>query len=160
MSGKHPDLEQKKLGEYPGPGAYNPSADFGAPNYSIGRSQRPQSGKTGSPGPGAYSPKMRPSSSGPLIGTGKRPPLSDAFEIPGPGAYNFQSSVDGPQFSMTGRSYKSQKEKSPGPGAYSHKDLHKTPAYSVPRAPRTDRYGEEVPGPGNYELSARQTGTK
>lgn len=120
ISGKHPEIGDKT--SIPGPGAYDPKlfkADL--PAYSVGRSSRSDftKGFEKSPGPGTYENKgLRPSSSAPKLGTSKRPPLSQTEDIPGPGAYEFRSTNDGPQYSIPGRDAKQQRPKTPGPGHY------------------------------------------
>jgi hypothetical protein len=85
--------------ENPGPGSYTPAVSYTNIKYSISRAQHFKKQDAVGPGPGTYSPTVQKDVSiG--IGTGKRPPLSQVLDTPGPGTYDAKSSEKAPSYSI------------------------------------------------------------
>ena len=165
--------EEKVAFNPPGPGNYDPSTKSlskfdSAPTYRIGTSSRDHFVGSKVPGPGAYTAsEIRPHSSATKIGTGKRLPLNENVETPGPGTYEIPAkAVEGPKFTMVGRGLTGNSSNSPGPGHYEHElnDItakERAPTYRIGSASRTERPNSGyVPGPGNYETRGKEIGPK
>lgn len=163
-------IEEKSSFQTPGPGNYNPGSSVfeNSPNYRIGTSTRGNIFADNTPGPGAY--KHESSVTGrpaPKIGTSKRQPLSDSVDTPGPGTYELKSAaVEGPKYTMPGRSPRKTGDNLPGPGHYDqslndHCVKEKAPSYRIGTEPRTERpQSAYVPGPGTYNPEAKEKGPK
>ena len=162
--------EEKASFNTPGPGNYNPKTQkFGnSPNVKIGTSSRSNIFASATPGPGAYNTSGcltdRPA---PKIGTSKRAPLSESVLTPGPGTYEIKSTaVEGPKFSMPGRSPNKAFDNMPGPGHYDHSITEQSireraPAYKMGTEARTERpQSAYVPGPGTYSTDVKDKGPK
>ncbi|CAG9314055.1 unnamed protein product [Blepharisma stoltei] len=145
----------------PGPGQYNLNTYEKfiprAPEYSMGSSKRGEklSKSNGSiPGPGTYDNKNS-AIDGPRWKFGNETRSHNAKSMnPGPGTYNFGSSLDSKGFSISGRAEES-KERSvtPGPGAYDIKVGAESPQYSVGKSNRgvnSNTLKKFIPGPGAY----------
>lgn len=162
--------EEKSTFTTPGPGNYNPKLQTfsNTPNVKIGTSSRSNIFASTTPGPGAYNTSgsltNRPA---PKIGSSKRPPLSDSLLTPGPGTYEIKSTaVEGPKFSMPGRSSSKKLDNMPGPGHYDHSQTEqnvreRAPAYKIGTEARTERpQSAYVPGPGTYSVDKKDLGPK
>ena len=95
------------------------------------------------------------------IGTASRPPLTETSDFPGPGAYNIEHQIEGPQITMQWRHSQKIKE-TPGPGHYDQELIirERSPTYRIGSAERVDIEGNEIPGPGTYEIQEKERGTK
>lgn len=124
-----------------------------APAYSIGHAKRDFS-VNDTPGPGAYIVKsylVKDLKSPQGVTFAKSPrELKHPEQSPGPGDYNFVSSIgSGPKTVMVSRKVQRSVESLPGPGDYSPKVLEKTVKYSFRKESEPKIYNV-YPGPGSY----------
>mmetsp|Transcript_30242 Transcript_30242/g.29906 ORF Transcript_30242/g.29906 Transcript_30242/m.29906 type:complete len:142 (+) Transcript_30242:1-426(+) len=135
---------------------YSPKS---SPKYRMGTASRITRNHyiSKSPGPGAYDPKPTFSSTGLLLGTSKRSPLSPKQLTPGPGAYEVNGSYHGPRFTMRGKTRLFQKDAFPGPGQYNPKKPDTAPSYSLGSAGKSSyiKIEKELPGPGMYDSKVK-----
>lgn len=164
----------KKATGGPAPGAYNLPADKpnvkSQPKFSFGGESRfglAQNPAKHSPGPGAYNARD-PSWVQPKVGFGTGPrskPDLKAQECPGPGAYEFRTSLGQGRAFTAGRRHKTSYERSrsqPGPGAYNpnHSALESSQKFGFGTSTRASLKGPDNPGPGTYEMqNVKGTGT-
>ena len=73
---------------------------------------------------------------------------------PGPGTYDFFSSVDSPSFSFSNTRKEPKILISPGPGHYNpiEKSQKKVISYHIPKSKKTSSYFSQSPGPGSYNI--------
>ena len=167
ISGRHPDLTEKRTAFVPGPGAYNPAVQSDNPQFSIGRSTRDKDGRKSNqvPGPGTYDPAAKQRASSAVVGTSQRAGIAQASDIPGPGTYAPGAQKDGPQFSFGGKHDLKDRERSPGPGQYDHNafgyvlDRPASAVWGADRSTSKDNsLNRTMPGPGQYDPSEHHNG--
>lgn len=154
----------------PGPGTYDSKPTVGvAPSYGFGIGHRFREQNRETVGPCKYQPKNPLHSIGAKIGFGTsvRVPMgASVIMVPGPGAYEFKSSMgSGVMYTAQGKtasSYLQKQQDVPGPGAY-------TPGWrynSSIKEPTKPGFGTSsrdapfersmknpaAPGPGTYEM--------
>ncbi|CAI2385732.1 unnamed protein product [Moneuplotes crassus] len=155
MAGKR---RYKSVGDdTPGPGMYNPKLDGGIAYTCQGKNIMDYNLRESfnKPGPGQYFPSydpVRPHYPGKTMG-GKRKAKYDD-EIPGPGAYNqYMWDNKGNGWTMGMRPHTAGQDQTPGPAAYFPHLRRDAPAYTM-GGNRNDPFGDEYPGPGDYDLRA------
>ena len=168
ISGRHPDLAEKRTAFVPGPGAYDPSLRTDNPQFSIGRSTRDKDGRKSNdiPGPGSYNPAAQERASSAIVGKSTRTGLAQPSIVPGPGAYySAEGKKPGPQFSFRAKVESKGREQSPGPGQYDHTGFGyvlERPSSAVWAADRSthkeNSLNKTMPGPGQYDLINQSRG--
>ena len=87
--------------------------------------------------------------------------------VPGPGNYNINSSINAPQYSMSGRynqgnnTLGSKSKVVPGPGAYDPTILSNSASgikIGTGKRNKINQGSEDVPGPGNYLTTSQIAG--
>ena len=146
--------------EIPGPGTYEiHQKAIEGPKFSMpGRDMHPN--YINSPGPGHYeheqndittkerAPTFR-------IGSASRTDRPNSAYIPGPGTYDTRGKEIGPKWGFgTEAKNKFFKEENPGPGTYQIPNTLAKTSYSI-TGRKQDKDGDNVPGPGSYNLTAR-----
>ena len=165
ISGRHPDLSEKRTAFVPGPGAYDTRRRVETPLFSVGKGKRwRDDGRHKQvPGPGAYPVPTRPRTGSAILGTSKRPGLTVPSFSPGPGAYTVSSEKVGPQFSIAGRYAKEKRAHTPGPGQYDHSHygyvLDRPATAVLGRANQRNKdLNQSAPGPGQYDPHFKSSG--
>ncbi|OMJ94519.1 hypothetical protein SteCoe_2295 [Stentor coeruleus] len=138
----------------PGPGAYSPSSSVSpnSPSFTIGRSKRYEATCSGVIGPSSYTPIKKFSVKSAIFGSSPKNGLEISNTTPGPGQYEMNTSLDGPQFSICGRDKHDYRSSTPGPGQYNIPRTHGVPSYIFSREKRIARMNNKSPGPGTYEI--------
>jgi len=169
MGSKQNGKKLNKSIDNPGPGAYQPDdtkTRRKGPKFGFGTEGKLKNrGQNSYPDPASYDIKdniMRKTAASVGMGFGDKIDLSKSItETPGPGAYDFRSTVtDGKKIGMgiktdTGKGR--MNNKSPGPGAYSisHKTAEKSgPKFGFGTSSRLQNAGkQQVPDPATYDVN-------
>lgn len=166
FGGKYKD--HFKIIDMPGPGSYNASKKSKVPLGKIGTSKRNSTSKNfQSPGPGSYNHHSSLKKNGWSI-QGKRKPRSKSEDVgPGPAAYNLKfPEIDrrNPAWTMGGKhKHKDRESNGPGPNSYFPsinpvKARPKSAAFT--KGKRDKMHGDNMPGPGNYNMKSTLGGPK
>jgi hypothetical protein len=162
LTSRRPDTTPSPGKYSPGPGNYNPSDDFARtqnPQYKFGSSSRKDLKRDAGPAPGTYTSNAldsrKKSSPSFGFGSGKRAPLSQTTNSPGPGNYNMPSKIiEKNGYYMGIKTNVRKRDESPGPGNYNpdvNLRKHKSPTHVIGSSPRGQIKRDMVPGPGNYK---------
>jgi len=168
----HGKLDTRKMGECPGPGAYNHPSESDVrytknPQYGFGSASRDGTRDLHHPGPGEYNPVKvaNDTSSKYGFGTSQRKTAPVRPDHPGPGAYRTSTTVgsNGPKYSATGRRDMGGYPNTPGPGSYmveagTDSKVRPTPRWGFGTSPRDGGRTLDHPGPGAYEHSGAMQG--
>ena len=150
-----------KISYSPGPGSYSYSIKREGPQYSLrGRDYSDSEDNLPAPGPGRYSPNFDcsleklPSYS---LSLSKRGTSMASNRSPGPGTYDYRTTLSGPNwgFGSTARSV-SYGKSVPGPGSYNIDSSFSKISYSFsPRRPQIGKL-DRAPGPGTYDSKKKR----
>jgi len=149
----------------PGPGAYGTGipADrdkfHRSASWTMGGSGRDGKAVGQFPGPGAYKPEIVSQAPRWGFSSEDRLRVKKQMPSPGPGAYHNAGSMDGRQFSLSGKPEGKKRAATPGPGAYQpnftlNSNIETIPKVSFGNGQRGDLALSKTPGPGAYNHEA------
>lgn len=162
-----PSKATMKGDNMPGPGQYALRTTVGTegPSYGI-RGRHEHHPAERAPGPGNYNPKddlVRHGTPGTVMGSGTRDGFGIKGEVPGPGNYDLNHSLNkGKMYSFGGEKRDGSKDRSkenPGPGSYAIQTfVGKDSQGKTISGKSPTKYGNDNPGPGTYAPNDHKNG--
>ena len=156
-------LRSKSIPLLPGPGQYDIPTEK-VPGFVMGISKRdlprPESVKSAFPGPGTYAIPHEYFGCKWTFSKPTRSASSEAFEKsdPGPGSYNFKSTLSKRTHKFTSKRPDTQQKSRasmPGPGAYEPTHPRPNSSIHIGISKRPEIKYNSVPGPGTYTVQSR-----